>query len=139
MAVALLLGASTEEASAMFSQEAPDNLIEACEESVDAELVALHDEKDRDKIVHHPMGDIPVSQLMNFRIADLTLHSWDLARSIGANEELPATLVDLVYGTLQPLEAIIGQIGVFGEGPSGDIAADASTQLKLLDLTGRRP
>ena len=139
MAVALLLGASTEEASAMFSQEAPDNLIEACEESVDAELVALHDEKDRDKIVHHPMGDIPVSQLMNFRIADLTLHSWDLARTIGANEELPATLVDLVYGTLQPLEAIIGQIGVFGEGPSGDIAADASTQLKLLDLTGRRP
>ena len=139
MAVALLLGASTEEASAMFSQEAPDNLIEACEESVDAELVALHDEKDRDKIVHHPMGDIPVSQLMNFRIADLTLHSWDLARSIGVNEELPATLVDLVYGTLQPLEAIIGQIGVFGEGPSGDIAADASTQLKLLDLTGRRP
>jgi uncharacterized protein (TIGR03086 family) len=139
MAVALVLGATTEEASAFFQQEAPADPVDACRESLDAQLVALHDENDRDKIVHHPMGDIPVSQLMNFRIGDLTLHAWDLARAIGADEELPVPLVEQVYRVLQPLETVIGQIGVFGEGPSGEVGADASTQVKLLDLTGRRP
>jgi hypothetical protein len=34
---------------------------------------------------------------------------------------------------------IIGQIGIFGEGPSGTVGEDAPLQERLLDLTGRRP
>jgi hypothetical protein len=70
---------------------------------------------------------------------DLTLHAWDLARAIGASEELPDVLVTHVYGRLLPLKEVIGQIGIFGLGPSRDLNDDAPTQLKLLDLTGRRP
>jgi hypothetical protein len=38
-----------------------------------------------------------------------------------------------------PLAEIIGQIGLFGQGPSGAIGDDSTVQLKLLDLVGRRP
>ena len=34
---------------------------------------------------------------------------------------------------------IIGDIGVFGTGPSGTVADDAPLQQRLLDLSGRRP
>jgi hypothetical protein len=34
---------------------------------------------------------------------------------------------------------VIGQIGVFGDGPSGDVGEESELQLRLLDLTGRRP
>ena len=96
-------------------------------------------ESDLEKIVHHPMGDIAVKQLFEFRIADLTLHAWDLARAIDISEDLPDELVEHVYGALLPLESVMGQIGVFGEGPSGTLESESSTQVKLLDLTGRRP
>jgi hypothetical protein len=34
---------------------------------------------------------------------------------------------------------VIPATGVFGEGPSGAVGADASVQRRLLDLAGRRP
>jgi hypothetical protein len=40
---------------------------------------------------------------------------------------------------MQPMAPFIGQTGVFGSGPSGDVAADAPLQQRLLDFTGRRP
>lgn len=92
-----------------------------------------------ERVVHHPMGDIPGAQMLGFRVGDLTVHRWDLARATGADEALHSTLVQAVWDQLQPVAPVIGTIGVFGEGPSGDVAEDAALQLRLLDLTGRRP
>jgi hypothetical protein len=89
--------------------------------------------------VHHPIGDVTGSQLLGFRIGDATLHSWDLARALGIDETLEPELVESVWGQLEPISAIIGEIGVFGDGPSGTVGEDAELQLRLLDLTGRRP
>jgi hypothetical protein len=45
----------------------------------------------------------------------------------------------LAWEGLQPMVPFIGEIGAFGTGPSGTVAEDAPLQLRLLDLTGRRP
>lgn len=89
--------------------------------------------------VHHPAMDMPGSQLIEFRIGDLALHTWDLARATGGDEELDPALVEHVAAFLEPLRPFIGQTGVFGSGPSGDLPADASALHRLLDLSGRRP
>jgi uncharacterized protein (TIGR03086 family) len=139
MAVSLVDGASRADASALLGQGNPDDVVSELRRALAAQLAAMTGESDLEKIVHHPMGDIAVKQLFEFRIADLTLHAWDLARAIDISEDLPDELVEHVYGALLPLESVMGQIGVFGEGPSGTLESESSTQVKLLDLTGRRP
>ena len=140
MAIAMLDGASQAEAMAFRDREfGGDDPVSACRAAVDAQVVRLRAVTDWDAIVHHPVGDVPAAQLLGFRTGDLTLHAWDLATAIGADTGLPDDLAVVVYESMKPMEPFIGQIGLFGEGPSGDVADDADVQQRLLDLTGRRP
>jgi uncharacterized protein (TIGR03086 family) len=139
MSVALLGGATSDEAFALLQtdvlgDEPLDTFVAA-----QAELSAAFRTADLEMTVHHMVGDIPASMLLGFRIGDLTLHSWDLARAIQADETLDPVLVQAVWEAVSPLRDSIGQIGVFGDGPSGDVGDDAPLHLRLLDLTGRRP
>lgn len=77
--------------------------------------------------------------LLALRIFDLVVHSWDLAVAIGANRALDPSLVDLLWAEWSPRADQAASLGVLGAGPSGSLPADASTQDRLLDLTGRRP
>ena len=139
MAVLLLQGGSKAEATDMFKLAVPTEILSECRRAVDIQTNAFSVAEDLDKIVHHPMGDVTTKQLFDFRIMDLTLHAWDLRRAIGASEELPNALVTYVYEMLHPMEEVIGQIGIFGLGPTEDLDASTSMQMKLLDLSGRRP
>jgi uncharacterized protein (TIGR03086 family) len=139
MSVSLLNGASQSEASELLMAAAPDDVLGECRRALAAQLAAMTNAVDLERIVHHTMGDISTRQLFDFRIGDLTLHAWDLARALSIPDELPDELVEHVYDVLLPMEAFIGDIGVFGRGPSGAVEVDSTTQAKLLDLTGRRP
>jgi uncharacterized protein (TIGR03086 family) len=140
MAVALLDGASTEEARAIIgSVPANGDLGSQLSSAFAATRTGLDAPGSLERTVHHPVGDISGSQLRDFRVADATLHSWDLARAIGSDESLDASLVKAIWAQLEPLSPIIGTIGLFGEGPSGTLGTDQDLQLRLLDLTGRRP
>ncbi|MGA2295220.1 MAG: TIGR03086 family metal-binding protein [Acidimicrobiales bacterium] len=139
LTVRLLDGASKADASLLFKEKAPDDVVEACRLALAQELSAFGVDHDLEKIVHHPMGDVPVRQLFDFRIMDLTLHGWDLARAVGGDEEIPDELVSYVLAMLEPLEEVIGQIGVFGAGPSGSLGSGDAASSRLLDLSGRRP
>jgi uncharacterized protein (TIGR03086 family) len=139
MAIALLDGASQEEALAYRDREfGGDDPVSACRASVDAQMVRLLAASDWDAVVHHPVGDVPASQLLSFRTGDLTLHAWDLATAIGVDPGLPGDLAVVVYESMVPMAPFIGQIGLFGEGPSGELGDDADVERRLLDLTGRR-
>jgi uncharacterized protein (TIGR03086 family) len=139
MAIALLDGASQEEALAFRDREfSGDDPIQSCRAAVGVQVVRLRATTDWDEVVHHPVGDVPASQLLGFRTGDLTLHAWDLATAIGADAGLPAELAAVVYESMKPMEPFIGQIGLFGHGPSGDVGDDAEVEQRLLDLTGRR-
>ena len=140
MSVGLLDGASKEEAIGMIGSISPDSdLRTELRSAFGASRAAFEAPGALERTVHHPIGDVSGSQLCDFRVGDATLHSWDLARAIGADEALDPVLVDAVWAQFEPLSPIIATIGLFGEGPSGTLGPDVDTQRRLLDLTGRRP
>ena len=76
--------------------------------------------------------------MIGMRCNDAALHTWDLARAIGADERLsPAVVVACLHG----MEAMAASVppGMFGEGPTGTLGEDADPQARLLDMSGRRP
>jgi len=139
MAVLLLQGASAEESLQVFGVDHHD-LVAELEAALAREAEAFATPGAFEMTVHHPgAGDLPGAVFCGFRTGDCLLHSWDLARATGADESLPGDLVQTIWESLQPLAPVIGTLGVFGEGPSGNVGEDASLQARLLDLTGRRP
>lgn len=87
--------------------------------------------------VHTSMGDIPAGEYVLQLFSDHLVHAWDLARAIGADEQLPTDLVEHCFEGAKPYEQMMKDSGQFGETivphPS------ASTQDKLLAMFGRRP
>ena len=90
-------------------------------------------------VFHHPAGDMPGAQVFRFRLGDLLVHQWDLANAIGADDTLDRELVHEAWDGVAPMIPMMAISGVFGNGPSGDVADDAPMQLRLLDAMGRRP
>jgi uncharacterized protein (TIGR03086 family) len=89
-------------------------------------------------IVHHPDGDIGALQFLGFRVGDLVLHGWDLARSVGGDDSLDDDLAQAVWDVYHPmLTGSHGGAG-FGAGSTGLVSTDATLAVRLLDLTGRR-
>jgi len=140
MATLLVEGGSREDAEALFVDATlPDDVMAEFEAGADAQAAAFAAPGAMDRVAAHPAGDFPVPMLLGFRIGDWTMHSWDLARAIGADETLDPELVSHVWATIEPAAPLLVASGRFGAGASGDVADSAPTQTRLLDATGRRP
>jgi len=140
MSVVLLGGGTREEAIASMGASIADtDLMQAFEETTIAQRAAFAAPGAFEKIVPHPAGDIPGGRLFGFRLVDLTVHAWDLARATGGDLELNPMIVSSLWDTLSPTAAHLVATGVFGEGASGAVAEDAPLQDRLLDMLGRRP
>jgi len=140
MSVVLLEGGTAEEALSVRDDDLlADDYLLAYEDSMADSRSAFAELRAPDLLVHHPLGDIPASQLHEYRVTDLTLHGWDLARAIGADDAIDPELADHVLASLLPMAPVIAKVGVFGEGPSGMVPSDAPVEQRLLDLAGRRP
>jgi len=142
MGFQLLTGVSREEVLAGLD----DDLLRAADDPIDAfsDLAEQMHEAfaaagGLEGTVPHPMGDIPKTQFIDFRIGDYATHAWDLARAIGAEEQLDDGVVQRVWDDLQPMVPMLSQSGMFGDGPSGNVPDDAELQTRYLDLVGRRP
>lgn len=92
-----------------------------------------------DGSIDHPaMGQMPKHQVLGIAIGDLLIHSWDLARSIGADEILPAAAVEATAMGLGNMpEEFMRAPGRFGA--VVEIGDDASAQDRLIAFAGRRP
>lgn len=87
--------------------------------------------------VQSPMGEMPREQLIgNLVTMDLLVHTWDLARAVGADESLHAQAVADAYETLKPIDAMIRMPGVFG--PKITAPAGADLQTEFLNFLGRK-
>lgn len=84
-----------------------------------------------------PTGKMAVDEIVGtFVCMDVLVHTWDLARAVGADEHLDPALVQQAYDALKPMDAMIRQPGVFSakvEPPAG-----AELQTEFLCFLGRR-
>ena len=141
MSVQLLAGASADEVLSGFG----DDLLADVDDPL-AVFEALADQMHDgfaapgglDGTVDHPMGEIPRSTFVGFRIGDYAVHAWDLARAIGAHEQLESGLVQFLWDDIQPMAATLSETGMFGMGASGSVPEDAPLQDRYLDVVGRR-
>ncbi|HWB71947.1 MAG TPA: TIGR03086 family metal-binding protein [Egibacteraceae bacterium] len=67
---------------------------------------------------------------------DVTVHTWDLARAVGADERLDPELVEVAYAMLEPQVEEWRAGGAFGAAVTVPAGADRQTQ--LLALVGRQ-
>jgi len=135
-AVSILRGMSASEAieRVMSEPQLGDEPMTAWTTSAAEQRDAFHASGAMERRIDHPLGEITGRQFLEFRLFDVTLHAWDLARSIGADEQMNAQLVDVVLGIVQH-----GPVGMgFGITALGEADAAAPAQARLLDLTGRR-
>ncbi len=95
------------------------------------------DPEEAAKEIDGPVGKMPAGQLIGrFVTMDLLVHTWDLARAVGADEQLDADSVHYAYEALKPMDAMIRQPNVFG--PKLEPPAGADTQTEFLYFLGRR-
>jgi uncharacterized protein (TIGR03086 family) len=96
-----------------------------------------NDESAMAKVVDGPIGPMPLGQIIdNFNTMDVLIHTWDLARAVGGDEQLDPGEVRRVKDALTPMDAMIRQPGVFG--PKLEPPAGADEQTSLLYFLGRQ-
>ena len=99
---------------------------------------ALDDPANLEGNAPEQMGGMPKQQMVGFVIGDLLLHSWDLARSLGVDDTLPAGAVEAtMMGLGRVPEEMLRSESMFG--PAVEVADDASAQDRLVAFCGRQP
>lgn len=84
-----------------------------------------------------PTGKMPAGEIINrFVTMDVLVHTWDLARTVGADERLDADSVQRAYDTLKPMDAMIRMPNVFADKIEPPPGADVQTE--FLYFLGRR-
>jgi uncharacterized protein (TIGR03086 family) len=81
-------------------------------------------------------GDAPSADYCWEMTTDALIHSWDLARGIGADETLDPELVGVVYERIVPVADKLQDSGMFAA--PVEVPDHAPLQTKLLGLFGRR-
>lgn len=92
---------------------------------------------DAKRAVHLSYGTVSVEDYLREQVSDVTIHSWDLARAIGASESLNDDLVAAVWTVFEPQQDTLAASGLFA--PPVAISEDAPLQWRLLAVTGRDP
>lgn len=87
------------------------------------------------RTAHHPAGDRTGAELLDMRVLDVTVHAWDLARAIDADERLEPGIVSFVLACAPGLMAG-SRPGSFTI-PTDELPPGAPTQARLLHLVGR--
>jgi len=88
-----------------------------------------------DAVVSLSYDTVSVGDYLREQVSDVTIHSWDLARAVGADENLDIDLVEAVWTVFEPQRDTLAVSGLFAT--PVPLPDDASLQLRLLALTGR--
>jgi uncharacterized protein (TIGR03086 family) len=90
-----------------------------------------------DRTVTVSYGELAAAVYCREMVSDLTIHSWDLARAIGAPEALDPDLVEISLAHMEPMIDAWQDAGIFAPRIPAPDGADPQTRLLL--LSGRQP
>src|SRR5690606_38196050 len=68
----------------------------------------------QERTVHLSFGDFPGAEYLGQVTSDVTIHTWDLARAVGADDRLGEPLVDFTAAFLGPQVDAWRAAGAFG-------------------------
>jgi uncharacterized protein (TIGR03086 family) len=103
----------------------------------DAALHALSHPDALDHLVSMPVGEMPAGRFLNILTTDALVHTWDLARAIGADTHLDAELVERAHKAAIPMDEMLRGGTAFG--PKVEVGDDADAQSQMLAFFGRDP
>ena len=92
---------------------------------------------DLSQTVQGPMGEVPAEVFIGIMSNDTVIHAWDLARAVGADDELPDDLARSAYDMMSPFDDMLRASGMFG--PRIDVGEDATATQRLVAFSGRQP
>jgi uncharacterized protein (TIGR03086 family) len=113
-----------------------DDPVATWDGAVEASLRAFEAQGALDGAVTLSSGERPMSDYCWEMTTDALIHSWDLARAVGADEALDPEVSQLVYERTLPIAAQLQESGMFK--PPVPIPDEAPVPTKLLALFGRR-
>jgi uncharacterized protein (TIGR03086 family) len=98
------------------------------------------------QVVDYPLGRVPGEQALAIRTTDTTIHTWDLAQAIGAEDTLDPGLVAWIDDRMEDIYASLVETPVapetthrFFAAPTAAPASGESRQDRLLRRMGRNP
>jgi uncharacterized protein (TIGR03086 family) len=84
------------------------------------------------------LGTMPLAVAIDrFYVADVVMHTWDLARATGQDDRLDPEFCAQAYAGMEPMADVLVSSGQFG--PRVPVPEDADDQTRLLGLIGRDP
>ena len=132
----LVQGSSVVDVGSRFDgDQLEDDPLATWVEAVNASLAAFGASGALEDTVSLSSGEKATAEYCWEMTTDALIHSWDLARGIGADETLDAELVDLVYERTLPVAEHLHETGLFA--PPVPVPGDATLQTKLLAIFGR--
>lgn len=133
----LLAGRTVAEIGDVFEGDLlGDDPIKAFDTSAAAAVHAASSDQALTRITHLSFGDVPGAEYISELFADALIHTWDLARAIGADERLDPELVEACAAWSATAENNYRLAEVIGEHQPVPSGTDAQT--RLLASWGRR-
>lgn len=109
--------------------------VATADEAAAAALAAVRAEGAVEGVVHLSFGDHPGHEYAMQLAADHLVHTWDLARAVGADETLDEDAVAAVLDWFGGTEELYREMGVIG--PRVAVPAGAGAKAELLGRFGR--
>jgi uncharacterized protein (TIGR03086 family) len=103
----------------------------------DAALRAMAKPGALDAEISMPVASMPAGRFLNILTTDALVHTWDIARAVGADEHLDPELVKRAHEAAIPMEDVIRRGTAFAAKVA--VPDDADPQSKMLAFFGRDP
>ncbi|MET0928169.1 MAG: TIGR03086 family metal-binding protein [Aeromicrobium sp.] len=115
-----------------------DDPVEAWRHHADAVQRLLESPRAGEEFTHPHAGTRILKDVVNdFYVADVFMHTWDLARATGQDDTLDPEFCAMLLAGMIPIEDLLRDSGQYG--PLIPVPDDASVQDQLLGFIGRDP
>jgi uncharacterized protein (TIGR03086 family) len=88
-------------------------------------------------IGHHVIADMTGAQLLAGSVSETAMHTWDLIRATGQEQQLDPRLAEVAVAIYEQLAPALEASGFTA--PRVDVSPDAPAQSRMAALTGRQP